>query len=506
MADPVDPGPAPRPGAPTRPPTLDELDTLAGRSTTPDGVAAYAGSFLLCLRALLAFEDTDGSVTLLAELPDGWRGQSLDVRDIPTRHGPMSYAVRWHGERPAAALVGAGRGARLRAGSGPGLVERRRVRRGAAHGFGRVSTPDVEELEALGLYDPDAPDAEERLGLIQLSLDHGATYDDIREGIEEKRLHAVAAELVIAPGSERLTLEEVIARCRGRTRRSPGECGARSGSSSPDPTQPWCAPTPMSVCCASTSSPRTAFGPDPALSLARTAGASMARLADGAISSARSVLEAPLRAEGVSTLDIARAFVAVAEQVIPPVYPMLETVHRHHLVDSARRYSAWGVAPTAHHTSDAVVGFADLVGYTSLTQRLSPDQIDRLVVGFEDRALAAVAHPGARLVKTIGDEAMFVAGNAEDALDIACALVADPELPSLRVGLASGEVVARDGDLYGPVVNLAARLVATAEPDQIVFDEETLRRLPDGRARAASVGTRQLQGFDEPVEVFALES
>lgn len=249
-----------------------------------------------------------------------------------------------------------------------------------------------------------------------------------------------------------------------------------------------------------------AFGPDPTLSLARTAGTSMARLADGAISSARSVLEAPLRVEGVSTLDIARAFVAVAEQVIPPVYPMLETVHRHHLVDSARRYAAWGVAPTAQHTSDAVVGFADLVGFTSLTQQMSPDKLERLVVGFEDRALATVAHPGARLVKTIGDEAMFVAGNAEDALDIASALVADPELPSLRVGLAAGEIVTRDGDLYGPVVNLAARLVATAEPDQIVFDAETLRRLPDGRARATSVGTRQLQGFDEPVEVFALES
>lgn len=86
---------------PTRPPTLDELDTLAGRSTTPDGVSAYAGPLLRCLRALLAFEAGDGSLSLLAELPDGWRGQALDVRDVPTRHGPVSYAVRWHGERPA---------------------------------------------------------------------------------------------------------------------------------------------------------------------------------------------------------------------------------------------------------------------------------------------------------------------------------------------------------------------------------------------------------------------
>ena len=120
--------------------------------------------------------------------------------------------------------------------------------------------------------------------------------------------------------------------------------------------------------------------------------------------------------------------------------------------------------------------------------------------------MAATSRPGARLVKTIGDEVMFVAGNAPDAVDIACALVADPELPPLRVGLAAGEVVTRDGDLYGPVVNLAARLVATAEPDQIVFDAETLPQVARWcRARATSVGTRTLQGFDEPVEVFALD-
>jgi adenylate cyclase len=127
------------------------------------------------------------------------------------------------------------------------------------------------------------------------------------------------------------------------------------------------------------------------------------------------------------------------------------------------------------------------------------------VVGFEERALAATARPGARLVKTIGDEVMFVAGEAADAVDIARTLVCDETLPSLRIGLAAGEVVTRDGDLYGPVVNLAARLVARAAPEQIVVDAETVRRLGNG-VGAKSLGTHELQGFDEPVEVFALDS
>ena len=80
----------------------------------------------------------------------------------------------------------------------------------------------------------------------------------------------------------------------------------------------------------------------------------------------------------------------------------------------------------------------------------------------------------------------------------------DESLPSLRIGIAAGEVVTRDGDLFGPVVNLAARLVATASPDEIVVDDETARRLGNG-VTVRPLGTRRLQGFDDPVEVYALE-
>lgn len=365
-----------------------------------------------------------------------------------------------------------------------------------------ISVPAAAELEEMGLYDPGAPDASDRLELIHLALEHGATFDEIRDAIAEERLHAVAAERVIVKGSERLTLDEVIGRTDMDSQFARRVWRAL-GFVEPEAQARVCteADVPLLTFYALASA---AFGPDAAISLARTAGASMARLADAAISSARSVLEAPLRSEGGTNIDVARAFVAVAEQVIPPVYPMLETVHRRHLVDAGRRYSAWGVKPTAQQTSDAVVGFADLVSYTALTQRIAPEDLERLVVGFEERALAAVARPGARLVKTIGDEVMFVAGSAAHAADIARVLVHDPELPELRVGLAAGEIVTRDGDLYGPIVNLAARLVAEAEPGQIVVDPETARRLgSDVPLRA--LGRRTLQGFDTPYEVFALE-
>jgi len=364
-----------------------------------------------------------------------------------------------------------------------------------------TSLPTPRQLEAAGLYAPDAPDAPERLELVAMALQHGATYDEIRTGIEEHRLHAVAAERVIVAGP-RITLTEAIA--RGGIDPVLGERVWRAlGFVVSDDAAAMCTEADVALFEFFVFAAEI-FGIEASLALARTAGGSMARLADGAIANARSSLEAPLRAEGGTSVDIARAFIGVAATVVPRLYPMLETVHRHHLVDTARRYSLWGVAPTEEGTTEAVVGFADLVGYTALAQRLSSSELDTLVVNFEERALAAIARPGARLVKLIGDEVMFVAGSAADAIDIARMLVNDPQLPPLRVGLASGQIVSREGDIFGPVVNLAARIVTLADPGGVILDAETVRRLgSNGSLR--SLGPRMLAGFADPVEVFVVE-
>lgn len=65
--------------------------------TWPDGPAGL----LRAARDLLVAARDDASAALLLELPAEWRGQSIDVRDAPTRAGRVSYAVRWHGARPA---------------------------------------------------------------------------------------------------------------------------------------------------------------------------------------------------------------------------------------------------------------------------------------------------------------------------------------------------------------------------------------------------------------------
>ncbi len=83
---------------------------------------------------------------------------------------------------------------------------------------------------------------------------------------------------------------------------------------------------------------------------------------------------------------------------------------------------------------------------------------------------------GGRVVKMIGDEAMFVADSALDAARIGLALAeayADDELLSdVRVALAVGPVLVQDGDYYGPVVNLASRVVNMAAPGAVLVTDE----------------------------------
>ena len=363
-------------------------------------------------------------------------------------------------------------------------------------------TPD--ELRELGLYDPDAPDAEERFALLQLTLEHGVALDAIREAIAENRLHALAAVWVVEGGFERLQLDEAAA-AAGVDAASAHELWRALGFADSQPGVRPCSERDIDVFRVFKLLEET-LSRDVALQIARVMGSALAGVADAEVGAVRSAQEAPLRAGGAGNLDVARDLVETARAFMPLIAPVLDTVHRHHVAAAGRRYSLWGVKPTPESTTDAVVGFADLVGFTALSSDRSATALNRLVVEFEQLVAGALARPSARLVKLIGDEAMFVAGDATEALTIARSIVAaadaSADLPPVRVGLAAGEVLVREGDLFGPVVNRASRLVATAGPGQIVLDAEVARRV--AMVDVVALGPRRLAGFDSPVEVYAV--
>ena len=127
------------------------------------------------------------------------------------------------------------------------------------------------------------------------------------------------------------------------------------------------------------------------------------------------------------------------------------------------------------------VAFADLVSYTRLSQRLEERELAALVERFQRRSADVIAAGRGRLIKTVGDEVLYVADDelaaATIGLELADAMAEDPVLPDVRVGIATGPVLMRMGDVFGATVNLASRLTALAAPGTVLVDRETAEAL-----------------------------
>ena len=163
---------------------------------------------------------------------------------------------------------------------------------------------------------------------------------------------------------------------------------------------------------------------------------------------------------------------------------------RRHLAEIIR-FLGLGVAADARGNPEPAgalplqraVGFADLVGYSEVTSHLGADELAALVRDFMVEGRDIVTRGGGRVVKELGDGIMFATEEpvraAEIALELARTIGADQRTPPARVGMAWGRVLGRFGDLFGPPVNLAARLTALAEPGQVVVDLATATVLID---------------------------
>ncbi len=169
-----------------------------------------------------------------------------------------------------------------------------------------------------------------------------------------------------------------------------------------------------------------------------------------------------------------------------PMFPdVLEQVWRRHLQVAARRRLLRG---DVEDGPGLVVGFADLVGFTALAQQVSDAELAEVVDQFERLAYDVVVAGGGRVLKMIGDEVMFLVDDpvhaAEIALGLAEASRDAADLSDVRVGLAVGPVIEREGDAFGATVNLASRATAIAYPGTVVVSPE-LRELLEPRAEFA---------------------
>jgi len=204
------------------------------------------------------------------------------------------------------------------------------------------------------------------------------------------------------------------------------------------------------------------------LRLARLLGASFSRIAEAQLAV---VEQLAARFPSVAPDDTGRerpAVLAVTESVLDLLADTLVYVWRRHLMAALGRR-----LEIDSNAREEAVGFADLSGFTKLSQRVSITRLADLVDQFEDTAFDVVSSHGGRAVKLIGDEMMFVADSlplaVDIGLDVAERLRAVAGMPEIHCGIAYGPTVAVGGDVFGPTANLAARLTTIARRGTIVI-------------------------------------
>ncbi|MDQ2895303.1 MAG: adenylate/guanylate cyclase domain-containing protein, partial [Actinomycetota bacterium] len=202
---------------------------------------------------------------------------------------------------------------------------------------------------------------------------------------------------------------------------------------------------------------------------------------------------------------VAARFEALAQQLTPVFEPVLVAGFTAQLRDSVGRGMlgrAQLEAGDATGAQDVAVAFADLVGFTRLAGQVELRELGS-VAGRLAGLAASVASPPVRLIKTIGDAAMFVSPDPAALITVALAFVdavAEAGLPSLRAGIALGPAVVRAGDYFGNSVNLASRVTGVARPGSVLCTQEVRDAAPDAFLWSAA-GRHRVKGVSNAVSL-----
>lgn len=152
--------------------------------------------------------------------------------------------------------------------------------------------------------------------------------------------------------------------------------------------------------------------------------------------------------------------------------------------------------------------FADLAGFTALTEAHGDQEAADLAGQFFAVIEGLLETHDARMVKTIGDAAMLCCLDAGGAIELGLRVIdefgARPEFPSVRVGIHTGPAVERDGDFFGAAVNLAARISGDAAAGEVLLSQDTLDAAGGelSGVELESEGERRYRNVAEPVKVY----
>jgi adenylate cyclase len=259
------------------------------------------------------------------------------------------------------------------------------------------------------------------------------------------------------------------------------------------------------------------LGDEAVLAFTRVMGAAAINIAEAAVALFFSELGPGTVREGPDELARARlaetattAFTAVPEVMARMVMDAFERAQRR--AEQARSWLAPfsdAYAKMEGPTEVTALGFVDLVGSTAWAQTMNLREQNLALTRFESAAWSNAVLAGGRVVKTIGDEVFFSAPTADAACRIGTAVceaaAEDPLLPPARGAVGIGPATPREGDYFGPLVNLLGHLVKVGTPGELVVTEQAAAQLSPDEWSLRPLEPADLRGIEGPVPVFVVE-
>jgi adenylate cyclase len=243
---------------------------------------------------------------------------------------------------------------------------------------------------------------------------------------------------------------------------------------------------------------------DGMLEVARVLGRSLAQVTEAM----RMVFARALAEQDVDEPELAARNAEAATDLVPLISPLMDHTLRLHFRDQVRnqQYGGLELAGAGEPgVRQVYVGFSDVVGFTRLGERIEITEVGSMLETLTSLAQEAL-RPPARLVKTIGDAVMFVSPTPGELIETVLTLTeraeqAGASLPAIRSGLAAGAALSREGDWYGPPVNLASRVTGVARPGSVLATEDVLDAAPDDYL-GSPAGEFRLHGFERRVPLY----
>jgi adenylate cyclase len=243
------------------------------------------------------------------------------------------------------------------------------------------------------------------------------------------------------------------------------------------------------------------------LQLVRVYGQAMARIADAEVRLFHLYVHEPLMRSGSTGVDTAEQMEAISRQVLPLAGPVLDLIHQRYLQFFVEQDVVGHMESDLDGTAvdmgrmRVAIAFADLTGYTRMTEEegelTAVDAVERFV-----DAVEATLPDDARVIKTIGDEAMIIGADAAALTDWAVGFQGmQTRRPLPRIAVHRGVALFRDGDYYGRDINIASRVAARAAGGEVLATRPVVD-VAGAHLEFERIGEVRLKGFYESTEVF----